>query len=74
MVMTDLVQAGLLATIPLLWWVRWLSFPALLVIVLAYGTASVINGAAEMSFLPRLVSREHLQRAHAAVMVPTRSR
>lgn len=65
MVATDLVQAGLLATIPLLWWVHWLSFPALLVIVLAYGTASVINGAAEMSFLPRLVSREHLQRAHA---------
>jgi len=65
MVMTDFVQAGLLATIPLLWWVHWLSFPALLAIVLAYGTASVINGAAEMSFLPRLVSREHLQRAHA---------
>ena len=62
---TDLAQAVLLATIPLLWWLHRLSFPALLVIVAAYGTASVISGAAAMSFLPRLVPREDLQRAHA---------
>lgn len=65
LVATDLVQAGLLVTIPLFWWAGWLSFPALLVIVLAYGMASVVNAAAEMSLLPRLVRREHLQRAHA---------
>jgi predicted MFS family arabinose efflux permease len=65
MVATDLVQAFLLAAIPLLWWRHLLSFPTLLGIVMAYGTASVINGAAAMSFLPRLVSRQHLQRAHA---------
>jgi MFS family permease len=65
MVFTDLVQAGLLATIPLLWWIHRLSFPALLVVVMAYGTASVTNGAAAMSLLPRLVQRRDLQRAHA---------
>ena len=65
LIMTDLVQAGLLATIPLLWWLHLLTFPALLVVVAAYGTASVINGAAAMSLLPRLVQRQHLQRAHA---------
>ncbi len=65
MIATDLVQAGLLAMIPLMWWIHLLSFPALLVIVMAYGTAAVINGAASMSFLPRLVQRRHLQRAHA---------
>ncbi len=65
MIATDLVQAVLLAAIPLLWWQHLLSFPALLVIVMAYGTASVINGAAAMSFLPRLVHPQHLQRAHA---------
>lgn len=65
LVATDLAQAGLLATIPLLWWLGMLSFPALLALVMAYGTASVINGAAAMSFLPRLVPRRHLQRAHA---------
>ncbi|WP_204010027.1 MFS transporter [Virgisporangium aurantiacum] len=67
MITTDVVQAGLLAIIPLLWWIHLLSFPALLVIVMAYGTAAVINGAAAMSFLPRLVQRRHLQRAHARV-------
>ena len=65
MVATDWVQAALLATIPLMWWLGLLSFPALLVIVLAYGTASVINGAAAVALLPRLVARQHLQRAHA---------
>ena len=65
LVATDLVQAALLTTIPLLWWVHRLSFPVLLVIVLAYGTASVVNGAADMALLPRLVERRHLQRAHA---------
>jgi MFS family permease len=65
LIITDLLQAGLLATIPLLWWIHRLSFPALLGVVTAYGTASVINGAAAMSFLPRLVQRRHLQRAHA---------
>ena len=65
MIATDVAQAVLLATIPLLWWLDALSFPVLLVIVLAYGTAAVTNGAATMSFLPRLVRRRHLQRAHA---------
>jgi MFS family permease len=65
MVMTDLVQAGLLAMIPVMWWFGWLRFPALLAVVLAYGTASVVSSAAEMAFLPRLVRRDHLQRAHA---------
>jgi MFS family permease len=65
MIITDLVQAVLLAAIPLLWWWNLLSFPTLLAIVMAYGTASVINGAAAMSFVPRLVARRHLQRAHA---------
>jgi hypothetical protein len=39
--------------------------PTVLVVVMAYGTASVVNGAAAMSFLPRLVPSRHLQRAHA---------
>ena len=67
MITTDLAQAALLATIPLLWWWDLLSFPALLAIVMAYGTAGVINGAAAMSFLPRLVAPQHLQPAHARV-------
>ncbi|GAB3583815.1 MFS transporter [Calidifontibacter terrae] len=64
---TDLAQAALLLTIPLLWWLDLLSLPTLLIVVVAYGTAAVVNGAAEMSFMPRLVDRHHLQRAHARI-------
>ena len=65
MVATDLVQSGLLALIPVLWWLDHLSFPVLLAIVLLYGTAAVVNSAASMSIVPRLVGRADLQRAHA---------
>lgn len=67
MIGTDLVQGLLLLVVPLLWWVGRLSLPSLLVVVLAYGTAAVVNAAASGSFLPRLVERPHLQAAHARV-------
>ncbi len=67
MVGTDLLQAVLLLTIPLLWWLDLLSLPALLVVVVAYGTAAVVNSAASMSFLPRLVGAQDLQPAHARI-------
>jgi hypothetical protein len=65
MMATDLARAVLLALIPLAWALDFLAFPLLLVLVVLFGTASLINDAASMSFLPRLVSRVHLQRAHA---------
>ncbi|MEO8329472.1 MAG: MFS transporter [Candidatus Nanopelagicales bacterium] len=67
MVGTDLVQAVLLLTIPVLWWAGLLSMPTLLLVVFAYGTASVVNVAAAMSFLPRLVEPQQLQPAHARI-------
>ena len=67
MVRTDLVQAVLLLAIPGLWWADALSLPVLLAVVFGYGTASVINMAATMSLLPRLVERHQLQPAHARV-------
>ena len=67
MVGTDVLQAVLLLTIPLLWWLDVLSLPALMLIVFAYGTAAVVNMSASMSFLPRLVDRPDLQRAHARI-------
>ncbi len=65
MVSADLVQAALLVTIPVMWWLGLLSLPVLMLIVIAYGTASVVNVAAAMSLLPRLVEAQHLQPAHA---------
>lgn len=67
MVGTDLLQAALLLTIPLMWWLGLLTLPALMLIVIAYGTASVVNVAAAMSLLPRLVEAQHLQPAHARI-------
>ncbi len=67
MIGTDLAQAALLLTIPLLWWQDALSLPALMLIVVLAGTAAVINGAADMSFLPRMLERRHLQPAHARI-------
>lgn len=55
MIGTDLIQAVLLLVIPLLWWIDLLALPTLMLIVVAYGTAAVVNMAASMSYLPRLV-------------------
>lgn len=65
MVITDVARAGLLGLIPLAWAFDVLSFPWLLVAVFLFGTASLVNDAASMSFVPRLVPRGQLQRAHA---------
>ncbi len=67
MIATDLIRAALLTAIPVAWVADVLSLPLLLAIVAAFGTASLINDAASMSFLPRLVPGEHLQRAHARI-------
>ncbi|HEV2797292.1 MAG TPA: MFS transporter [Nocardioides sp.] len=67
MIGTDVVQAVLLLAIPLLWWLDALSLGALLVLVFLYGTAAVVNMAATMSFLPRLVPPDRLQPAHARI-------
>ena len=67
MVGTDLLQAGLLLAIPLLWWLDALSLPVLMLVVFAYGTAAVVNMAASMSYLPRLVDASQLQPAHARI-------
>lgn len=67
MVRTDVAQAVLLLVIPVLWWFDALSLPVLLAVVFAYGTAAVVNMAATMSLLPRLVERGQLQSAHARV-------
>lgn len=67
MIATDLTRALLLTSIPVAWIAGVLSLPLLMVIVAAFGTASLINDAASMSFFPRLVPPEHLQRAHARI-------
>lgn len=67
MVVTDVVRALLLGLVPVAWATGVLTLPLLLAVVVAYGAASLVNDAASMSFLPRLVPRGQLQRAHARI-------
>ncbi|GAA1891446.1 MFS transporter [Lapillicoccus jejuensis] len=67
LVATDLAQGVLLLAVPLAWWLGRLTLPVVLVVVLLYGAVSLVNGAASMAFVPRLVPRGQLQRAHARV-------
>lgn len=69
MVVTDALRAALLGLIPLAWALDVLSFVPLLVIVLLFGATSLVNDAASLSFVPRLVPRDRLQRAHARLDV-----
>ena len=65
MVVTDLARAALLCLVPLASVLGLLDLPRLLVVVVAFGTVSLVNDAASMSTIPRLVPRAQLQRAHA---------
>lgn len=65
MIATDLARSVLLGLIPLAWAFDVLTFPLLLVVVVLFGTVSLVNDAASMSFVPRLVPRHQLQRAHS---------
>ncbi|WP_147918103.1 MFS transporter [Ruania zhangjianzhongii] len=67
MIGTDLVRSVLLLAIPVCWWAGVLSLPLLLVIVLAFGTATLMNDSASQAFVPRLVPRKQLQTAHARI-------
>jgi MFS family permease len=65
LVATDLGRAVLLGAIPLLWLLDRLSLPALLALMVAFGTLSLLSDAASQSFLPRLVPRASLLAANA---------
>ncbi|WP_018155354.1 MFS transporter [Demetria terragena] len=65
MIGSDLARAGLTVLIPLAWWLDALSLPLVLALVALTALVTLVNDAASLSFLPRLVSREHLQPAHS---------
>lgn len=62
---TDLVRAALLVAIPVLALAHHLSVAALAVFMAGFGLMSLLNDAASRSFVPRLVPRPLLTRAHA---------
>jgi MFS family permease len=61
----ELLLAGALLTVPVAWWVGWLSMTWLYVVGFALGTVHTIAGSAAQIVLTQIVPRERLVEAHA---------
>jgi MFS family permease len=68
LIVADLARALLFASVPLAWWTDTLTLGQLYVVVLLNGTATVFFDVASQSTLPRLVGREALVPANAALV------
>jgi MFS family permease len=64
-VTADFGRAAILVSIAVLGLAHWLTFPALLSLMFAFGTLALLGDAAFQSFIPQLVPRELLVRANA---------
>jgi predicted MFS family arabinose efflux permease len=60
----DLLRAGLLVLVPVLWWLDVLTFPQLLAVVFAAGLAQVVFDVTYQSYVPALVGRATLVTAN----------
>ncbi|MFI2791107.1 MFS transporter, partial [Kitasatospora sp. NPDC018614] len=68
MMVTDLLAAGVVATVPACWTLGTLSMPVLYVVGLLLGTLTVLHQAAAIAIVPELVDPELLHRANGRVM------
>ncbi|MEV6862121.1 MFS transporter [Streptosporangium subroseum] len=68
LITADLARAGLFASIPPAWWLDSLTLGQLYVVVLLNGCATVFFDVGSQSVLPRLVGRDGLVQANAAVV------
>ncbi|MFC9653342.1 MULTISPECIES: MFS transporter [unclassified Streptomyces] len=68
LITADLARAALLASVPVAWWLDALTLTQLYVVVVLTGCATVFFDIGSQSVLPRLVDREGLVQANAAVM------
>ncbi|MFF5706390.1 MFS transporter [Streptomyces sp. NPDC012794] len=67
LITADLARAGLVASLPLAWWLDVLTLPQLYAVVLLTGCATVFGEVGSQSALPQLVGRGGLVRANAAL-------
>ena len=65
MITADLVSAATLASIPLGWWLGFLTLPQLLVVALLGGAATVFFRTAHVKLLPLIVPDKRLETANA---------
>jgi MFS family permease len=62
---SKLLQGLSLASIPLAWWLGWLTMPWMYDVAIVQGACSVVGGGAEQIFLTFLVGRERMIEAQA---------
>jgi MFS family permease len=60
MLRADLGRAALLLSVPVAWWLGWLTMTQLILVGLATGVLTVFFDVAYQSYLPTLIGREHL--------------
>jgi MFS family permease len=65
MIIADLVAAATLASVPLGWWLGFLTLPQLLVVALLGGATTVFFRTAYVKLLPLIVPDERLETANA---------
>lgn len=65
LVAADLVRFGLLASVPVAWWLGRLTMSQLIVVTLLIGVCRVFFDVGAQSYLPRIVGRENLIAANA---------
>lgn len=65
MIIANLVSAATLATVPLSWWLGFLTLPQLLVVALVNGTATVFFRTALTKLIPLIVPDKALETANA---------
>ncbi|MFD7629172.1 MFS transporter [Streptomyces sp. NPDC059851] len=68
LIAADLARAALLASLPLAWWLDALTLAHLYAVTLAQGCATVFAEVGSQSLLPRLIRRDGLVRANAALV------
>ncbi|TQM79242.1 putative MFS family arabinose efflux permease [Saccharothrix saharensis] len=64
LITSNLLRAGLLALVPLLWWLDVLTLPQLLAVVVLAGLAQVVFDVTYQSYVPALVGRAGLVTAN----------
>jgi MFS family permease len=65
MMYTDVARGALVLSVYLAWWTGLLTFPYLVIVALAVSIATVFYDIAYQSYLPHLLSREHLPAGNA---------
>lgn len=68
MVAADLARAALLLSVPVAWWLGWLTMGQLYLVATLVGAGTLVFDVAAVSLLPGLVGRDRLTAANSALV------